>query len=104
MILEVAVLNIVPGEESAFEEAIWTAKPLIAATPGFGSIRIHRCIETPNRYLMLVTWSTLENHTIEFRESDRYQKWRKLLHHFYDPFPVVEHYEDGIALETKKSN
>ena len=51
MILEVAVLNIVPGEELAFEEAIRTAKPLITATPGFGSIRIHRCIETPNRYL-----------------------------------------------------
>ncbi len=98
MILEVAVLNVVPGEESAFEEAIQTAKPLIAATPGFGSIRIHRCIETPNRYLLLVTWKTLENHTIGFRQSDQYQAWRKLLHHFYDPFPVVEHYEDAIVL------
>jgi len=104
MILEVAVLNIVPGEESAFEKAIRTAKPLIAATPGFGSIRIHRCIETPNRYLMLVQWRTLEDHTVGFRESDRYPEWRKLLHHFYDPFPVVEHYGDELALEKKLSN
>ncbi len=97
MILEAAVLNIRPGEEAAFEAAMRTAHSLIAASPGFKEINVHRCIEQPNRYLLLAHWQKLEDHTIGFRQSDRYQDWRKLLHHFYDPFPVVEHYQDGIA-------
>jgi heme-degrading monooxygenase HmoA len=94
--LEVAILNVIPGEERAFEEAMAAATPLITATPGFGSINVHRCIETPNRYLLLVTWRTLEDHTVGFRQSDRYTQWRQLLHHFYDPFPTVEHYSESI--------
>jgi len=102
VVLEVATLNIVVGEEAAFEKAMEEATPLIAATPGFGSINLHRCIETPNRYLLLVTWRSIEDHTIGFRHSSRYSQWRELLHHFYDPFPLVEHYgsplfEEGSA-------
>ena len=73
MILEVGILNVVPGQESAFEETLKVARPLIAATPGFESINIHRCVETPHRYLLLVTWTTLEDHTIGFRKSDRFR-------------------------------
>ncbi|MGY0037408.1 antibiotic biosynthesis monooxygenase family protein [Pedobacter sp. NJ-S-72] len=51
-----------------------------------------RCIENPDQYLLLVRWETLEDHTIGFRGSDEYLKWKELLHHFYDPFPKVEHY------------
>jgi len=98
MILESALLDVKPGEEAAFEAAIKEARPLIAATPGFRSIAVRRCIETPNRYLLLVEWETLEDHTIGFRQSARYERWRALLHHFYDPFPRVEHYGDGVAL------
>src|SRR5215475_4242069 len=91
-ILEMAVLDVIPGMESAFEEAIQRAESLIAATPGFHSIAVRRCIETPNRYLLLVEWERLEDHTVGFRQSERYEEWRKLLHHFYNPFPKVEHY------------
>ena len=98
MILEMGVLNVKPGEESAFEETLQKARPLIAATPGFQSINVHRCVETPNRYLLLVTWRSLEDHTVGFRQSDRFPEWRRLLHHFYDPFPAVEHYEPVVAL------
>jgi heme-degrading monooxygenase HmoA len=98
MIIETAILNVIPGQETAFEQAIREAKHLIQASPGFDSIRIHRCIETPNRYLLLVTWRNVEDHTVGFRQSDRYQEWRKLLHHFYDPFPTVEHYGEAISL------
>jgi heme-degrading monooxygenase HmoA len=90
------MLNVVPGEEAAFEEAMKIAEPLIAATPGFHSIRLHRCIETPHRYLLPVTWQSLEDHTVGFRQSDRYPQWSKLLHHFYDPFPAVEHYGESL--------
>jgi heme-degrading monooxygenase HmoA len=97
VILEVAILNVRPGQEDAFEAAMRVARPLIAATPGFEDIEVRRCIEQPSRYLLLVNWQTLESHTVGFRQSDRYQEWRKCLHHFYDPFPVVEHYQDGVA-------
>ncbi len=97
-ILEVAVLNVRPGEEAAFELAMRDARPLIAATPGFLELELRRSIETPNRYLLLVTWEKLEDHTIGFRQSERYARWKQLLHHFYDPFPSVEHYADLLDL------
>lgn len=97
MILEHAILNVKAGEAPAFEIAMREALPLISATPGFISLEVLPCVETPGRYLLLVQWQTLEAHTQGFRGSDRYDKWRKLLHHFYDPFPLVEHYGAPVA-------
>ena len=96
MILEAAILNVKQGQEAAFESAMRAARPLITATPGFVDIDVQRCIERPNNYLLLVRWEKLEDHTVGFRQSDRYQEWRKALHHFYEPFPVVEHYETSF--------
>ena len=93
MILEVAILNVRAGQEDAFEAAFGTAQSIIETMPGYVSHQLQRCVETPNRYMLLVNWQTLEDHTVGFRESDAYQTWRALLHHFYDPFPVVEHYQ-----------
>lgn len=76
----------------AFEDAFHAAGPLIAASAGYISHELCRCVEKPNRYLLLVHWRTLEDHMIGFRGSQRYQEWKNLLHKFYDPFPVVEHY------------
>jgi heme-degrading monooxygenase HmoA len=92
MILEVAVLNVRPGSEAAFEAAFEQASPIIASMQGFISHQLQRCIEVPHRYILLVNWQTLEDHTVGFRESPQYQDWKRLLHHFYDPFPTVEHY------------
>ena len=96
MVLEHALLEVKPGEEAAFEAAMKAARPLIAATPGFRSIVVRRCLETPNRYLLLVEWEKLEDHMVGFRQSVRYEKWRALLHHFYDPFPRVEHFDEPV--------
>ena len=93
MILESAILNVRPGEEGAFEAAFGEAKSIIASMPGFIALELQRCIEAPNRYLLLVRWITLQHHTVGFRTSPEYQQWKNLLHHFYDPFPTVEHYE-----------
>lgn len=93
MILEVAVLNVRPGMAEEFESAFKTASAIIAAMPGYGSHELQRCVETANRYILLVRWQRLEDHTIGFRQSSQYQQWRALLHHFYEPFPAVEHYE-----------
>jgi len=87
-----------PGQEHAFEETFDRAKRIIASMPGFHSLRLERCLETPTRYLLLVEWDRLEDHTEGFRGSAEYQEWRRLLHHFYDPFPVVEHYEPLVRL------
>ncbi len=93
MILEVAVLDIKPGLAPEFETAFKTASGIIATLPGCINHELQCCIETENRYILLVHWQTLEDHTIGFRQSPQYQEWRSLLHHFYEPFPVVEHYE-----------
>ena len=92
MILEVAVLDVRPGEEPAFEAAFGEAQAIIASMPGYLSHQLQRCVERHSRYLLLVEWQTLEAHTEGFRGSPEYQRWKALLHHFYDPFPTVEHY------------
>jgi heme-degrading monooxygenase HmoA len=92
VITEQALLDVKPGQEQEFESAFAEAKAIIAAAQGFESIELHRCIERPNRYLMLVEWERLEDHTEGFRKSEAYEQWRRLLHHFYDPHPTVEHF------------
>lgn len=93
MILESATLDVRPGQELEFEAAFAEAKRIIASMPGFISLELHHCIESRQRYLLLVRWDRLEDHTVGFRGSAQYQQWRALLHHFYDPFPTVEHHE-----------
>lgn len=97
MILEHAILPVVPGREAAFEAAFAEAKGIIAAMPGFGGLELSRSIETPNEYLLLVRWESVEAHDPGFRGSAQYGRWRELLHGFYEPFPVVEHFT-GVAL------
>ena len=92
MILEVAVLDVRAGQEADFEAAFRQASPIIAGMRGYVSHQLQRCLERPGRYLLLVNWETLEDHTVGFRQSAGYQEWKRLLHHFYDPFPTVEHY------------
>jgi heme-degrading monooxygenase HmoA len=93
MILEQALLPVKPGRESEFEAAFEQAKEIIAGMPGFRSLRLARCIERPETYLLLVEWDRLEDHTEGFRSSAEYEQWRALLHHFYEPFPTVGHFE-----------
>ena len=92
MILEHAVLSVAPERRTEFEAAFAQARPLIAAMPGFRRLTLSHCLERAGGYLLLVEWDRLEDHTEGFRGSPEYQQWRELLHHFYDPFPVVEHY------------
>ena len=92
MILEIAMLNVIPGREAEFESAFQTASKIISSMSGYVSHQLQRCMENQSQYVLLVNWKTLEDHTKRFRTSPQYQEWRKLLHHFYDPFPTVEHY------------
>ncbi len=97
MVLEVALVNVRDGMCDAFEDAFRQASPIIAAMPGYRSHELQRCIEVPTRYVLLVRWETLEDHTVGFRQSSGYQEWKRLLHHFYDPFPTVEHSERVLS-------
>ena len=103
MILEHALLPVRPGQEADFERAFATAKDIIAAVPGFRSLRLSRCLERDNGYLLLVEWDRLEDHTEGFRGSPAYEDWRALLHHFYDPFPVVEHYVGVLTADPHEA-
>jgi heme-degrading monooxygenase HmoA len=97
MVLEVAILNVRQGQGEAFEAAFLEAQRILSAAQGQRRHELRRCIETPGRYLLLVWWDTLASHTEGFRGSPAYERWRQLLHRFYDPFPEVEHYTEIAA-------
>lgn len=92
MILEIATLDVKPGQREAFLAAFAQAAPIIAGMRGYLGHQLQECIENRQRFALLVRWRTLEDHTTGFRGSAEYQRWRALLHHFYDPFPTVEHF------------
>lgn len=93
MILEVAILNIIPGKTIEFEQAFSEAQHIISKMKGYVNHQLQKCIENDHQYILLVNWQTLEDHTVGFRTSAEYQDWKALLHHFYSPFPTVEHYQ-----------
>ena len=92
MIIEHALLQVLPGREADFEAAFAHARAIIEVMPGFRQLALSRSIESPSTYLLLVEWESVEAHTLGFRRSPEYARWRELLHHFYDPFPTVEHF------------
>ena len=92
MIIEHVILPVAPERSAEFESAFARAKGIISASAGFRRLSLSRGIESPGQYLMIVEWESLEAHTEGFRGSPAYNEWRALLHHFYDPFPVVEHF------------
>ena len=93
MILEVATLNIKKGFSLDFEISFNEAEKIISSMKGYISHELKKCIEHQDKYILLVKWETIEDHEIGFRKSDEYQQWKALLHHFYEPFPIVEHYK-----------
>ena len=96
VILEHAILPVIAGREADFEAAFAEAAPIISSMPGFVDLRLSRSIETPNAYLLLVHWDSVEAHEQGFRGSPEYDRWRELLHGFYEPFPVVEHFTEVL--------
>ncbi|AXI07945.1 antibiotic biosynthesis monooxygenase [Oceanobacillus sp. 143] len=93
MILEAVMLHVKKGMGAEYEEAFREASEIISSMTGYVSHELQRCIESEGKYLLLVKWETLEDHTVGFRQSEEYQEWKKQLHKYYDPFPTVEHFE-----------
>lgn len=94
MILEVAILHVIAGKEQQFESDFAQAGQYISQTQGYIKHSLSKCLEQETKYILLVEWERLEDHTEGFRGSSQYQEWKKLLHHYYDPFPVVGHYTE----------
>jgi heme-degrading monooxygenase HmoA len=101
MILESAALQIRTGSSAAFELAFREAQAIIESMPGYISHELQRCIERADHYLLLVRWENVAAHEEGFRKSVRYQEWKKLLQHYYDPFPTVLHYESVVGSGTE---
>ena len=93
MITELAELACIPGKESELEAAFVAARPLFERARGCDAVAFRRSIETPGRYLLVVSWRTLDNHMVDFRESEDFQTWRGLVTPFLAAPPVVEHLE-----------
>ncbi len=93
MVLEVAVFEVVPGAEAEFVAAYETARQLVAVTPGCLTMRMTRGVETPNRFVLLAEWDSIESHE-EFRASDRFPQWRSLIGQHFSVPPKVEHFSD----------
>ncbi len=94
MVLEIAEFSITPGQEDDFTAAYRSATALLRGSPGFLSARMTRGIETPNRFVLLIEWDTLESHTVGFRQSDRFVQWRQLVGPFFAADPRVQHVTD----------
>jgi len=96
MIVEQAVLQVKPNQSKDFEMVFNEAQDIISSMKGYIGHDLLKCVEEEDKYLLLVTWETIEDHEIGFRKSEGYQKWKKLLHHFYEPFPIVQHYKSVL--------
>jgi heme-degrading monooxygenase HmoA len=96
MVTEHALLRVRSGQAAPFEAAMASARPLIAAAPGFIDIQVTRAAEEPNLYLLLVRWDDIASHRDGFRNSENYVQWKALLHKFYDPMPDVQYFGDAL--------
>jgi heme-degrading monooxygenase HmoA len=97
MIVEVVMAEVRPSTEADYVSAFREASTHLRTVPGYVTHDLRRSLETPHRFGFTITWESVEAHMVGFRNSPQYQQWKRLLHRFYDPFPVVEHYET-IAL------
>ena len=94
MVLEVALIDITPGQESAFAEAYHQAKSILATTPGLRSVRMTQGIESPTRFVLLVEWDSVEAHLDNFRATERFGQWRGAIGPYFAQPPLVEHFND----------
>ena len=97
MVLEVALIDVHPGQEDDFAAAYAKGHPVLAGTPGCRSVRMTRGIESPSRFVLLVEWDSVEAHLENFRDSERFTTWRSLIGPYFATPPVVEHFTDVPA-------
>ena len=97
MITEIAQIDVKPGTEKDFEAAVAKARPLFLRAKGGKGFELHKSIEKPQRYRLMVKWATLENHTVDFRGSENFAEWRGLVGQYFAAPPEVEHTETVLT-------
>lgn len=97
MITEIADFRVVADKQEQFADAVREGLAIVGDTPGFRGARLTRSIETPTRFVLLIEWDTVEAHTVTFRESEAFGRWRAVVGPFFDGAPHVEHVEDLVA-------
>lgn len=97
MVLEIAQIDIKPGLEAAFEAGVTKAAPIFKRARGCKGMELQRSVEKPHRYRLFVKWDTVENHTVDFRGSEDFQEWRKLVGHCFAAAPEVEHTRQTVT-------
>jgi quinol monooxygenase YgiN len=94
MVLEVAVIEVVPGAEQGFSDAYRGIRDVLISTPGCRSARMTRGVESPSRFVLLVEWDSVEAHEQEFRGTERFTRWRAAIGPFFTSPPDIGHFED----------
>jgi heme-degrading monooxygenase HmoA len=97
VVIELLLVKVQPDQNAAFEQAFAQAQTIISSMDGYLSHRLQRSVENPGKYALVVHWRRLEDHTVGFRQSQGFQEWKRLLYHFYDGAPAVEHFEELFA-------
>jgi heme-degrading monooxygenase HmoA len=96
MFLEIAQIDIKPGQEAEFEAGVAKATPLFKRAEGWRGMSLQRSVEKPQRYRLFLSWDKVENHTKDFYGSADWQEWRKLVAHTFEGPPVVEHVRETL--------
>ena len=105
MVLEIADIKIIKGGEADFEQAArFGLDTVLAKAAGFAGYEIRRSIESPNRFVLMIHWNTLEDHTVGFRQSSAYSQWRAIVSPFFEQAPVIEHFELAGSSATLGAN
>jgi len=102
VIIEHVHLNIKPKQSEAFELAFQKAKHIIYPMEGLNAVQLIKHVSDNHRYILMIFWDKIENHTEGFRKSAAYQEWKELLHPFYEPMPIVEYYQPCMLLKKNE--
>jgi heme-degrading monooxygenase HmoA len=104
MVLEVALIDVLAGQEEQFATAYGKAREVLLTTPGLLSVRMTRGVESPSRFVLLVEWESVEAHLENFRATERFTTWRGLIGPYFDGAPRVEHFLDVAQSSTSPSS
>lgn len=97
MVIEIADFRVIAERQDQFADAVAEGLKFAAETPGFRTARLTRSVETPTRFVLMIEWDTVEAHTVGFRESENFGRWRAVVGPFFDGAPNVEHFEGLVT-------
>ena len=100
MVTEIADFRVLPDSQDTFADAVTEGLKYVSDTPGFRTARLTRSAETPTRFILLIEWDSIEAHTVGFRESENFGRWRAIVGPHFDGAPNVEHFDQVVTHNT----